>query len=291
MFVNSVQALKINGVSVGGVASVGSDGSYTNTPTDAADGAVGGDVDRSRLQGTFRIDCNDVTKVNAILAAASADTTFSGRVAGGTNYQHGTLVGTVIGGMTLNFPAGADATLNLSGAIRFPTDAATMADVELFVVNGTPPGLVYPPRLHRPNGASFNAGTPIAPKNLVSIALSMQAEMDQEGGDAAVGMTAVERGPWSPLKVTMVFKDKTIDGGSDICTQLVRAERGVLTSGLLGRAGGADRTLTVKNVLWTGSSRVQGRTFWQFTLNGQAGWHDATTAYTLNAADKLFEIA
>jgi len=289
------QALVLNGVAAGGLASMSFEARFTpleSTP----DGAIGTeDVDRHSLDVNVNIQCTDVAKVNAILDAAVGNTTFSGKESGATTWHNYTVAGIVITGCSLDLRKGADATLGLTGKVRFATPAADLDEVILLTgAVGTPPTLTYPARLYRPNTASFDPdGAPaaIAPIHVESVALALAANVISDSNDADVGMTAVDIAGWRSLQTTLVYRDAKAVSPSHITAQLLAAVRGNLTVSLLGRGGAANKVLTVNNCLWTGANQREGAEYAEFTLRGNSGWKNAATVYTLNGTPKLFDIA
>ena len=72
-----------------------------------------------------------------------------------------------------------------------------------------------------------------------------------------------------------------------------------MTVGVSGRAGAADKVLTVNNLLFTGEPSVKkGREYWEYSITGLAAWRNYNSGtpiiYTMNTgttAQKLFSIA
>lgn len=292
------QGLVLNGVAVGGLARLNFEADYSlleSTP----DGAVGTeDVDRHSLDVNVSIQTTDVAKVNAILAATPGTTTWSGQESGLATWHNYSMANSnviVITGFSLSASKGADATLDLTGKVRFAQAAHDLDDViALTGAGGAAPTLTYPARLYRPNTASFDpdgAAGAIAPIHLESIALAMAANVLQDSNDADIGMTAVDIAGWRSLSTTLVHRDAKAVSPSNINAQLLAAVRGVLTVSLLGRGGAANKVLTVNNCLWKGAGQSEGPDYTQFTLRGNSGWKNGATVYTLNAANKLFAIA
>ena len=290
----NVQGLNTNGQAVGGLAALGFDAAYSDIIRSSGDGAIGvEDVDRAGLGVGVSLESTDVMKVNAILAAAVGNTTFSGKESGNTKWQNATVPGIVWHGADVNLGKAADGTLSMRGAVRFADGTTTLADV-IRILGGqtSAPTQTYPARLYRPHGAAFNPGAAINPVHLESVRLSLSANLLQEYGDDDVGMTAVDIIDWNDLAVTLVYKDASQIAASDRSTELMAAGRGVLTVPLLGRGCMAGKTLTVNNLLWTGVSHQKGREYWLFTMTGSASWRKPdATAYTLNGTPTLFSIA
>jgi len=293
------QGLSLNGVAVGGLASMAFNAAYRSVVESRSDGAIGSeDVDRAGLDADVAIECTDVSKVNAILAATPGTTTWSGKESGAAtwhNYSIGAGGVIVITGARLNFPKGADATLSLTGKLRFGASATELDGViALTGAGGAAPTLTYPARLYRPTTASFDpdgAATAIAPLHIESLSLSLDAQVIQDFADADVGHTAVDIVGWQPLRTSLTHRDAKAVSPSNINAQILKAVRGVLIVTLLGRGGAANQTLTVNNLLFTGSSHRDQAEYSEFTLNGSSGWKNGATVYTLNGSPKLFSFA
>ncbi len=295
------QGLSANGVAIGGLASIAFSAAYRNVVQSRSDGAIGSeDVDRAGLAVDVAVECTDITKVNALLAAAVGNTTFSGKESGAATWHNYTVPGIVFHGMRINIPKGADATLSLSGKVRFPA-AATELDgiLALTAASGSAPTLTYPARLYRPQSASFDpdgAATAIAPIHTESLSLALDAEVIEDFADNDIGHTAVDIVGWRPLQITLTHRDAKAVSPSHITAQLLKAVRGVLTATLQGRGGAggtpaANQVLTVNNVLWTGANHRDGGEYSEFSLNGSSGWKAGATAYQINSATKLFSFA
>lgn len=293
------QGLSLNGVAVGGLASIGFSAAYRSVVESRSDGAIGAeDVDRAGLDVDVAIECTDVTKVNAILDATPGTTTWSGKESGAAtwhNFTIGAASPIVITGARLNFAKGADATLSLTGKIRFAASATELDGViALTGASGAAPSLTYPARLYRPTTASFDpdgAATAIAPLHIESLGLSLDAQVIQDFADADVGHTAVDIVGWGPLRTTMTHRDAKAVAPSNINAQLLKAVRGVLTVMLLGRGGAANKTLTINNLLFSGASQRDQTEYSEFTLNGSSGWKNGATVYAINSGTKLFSFA
>ena len=241
------QGLTTNAVAVGGLADVAADAGYTDVIRSTPDGAIGTeDVDRAGLNVDVSMNCTDVSKGNAILAAAVGDTLFYGRESGAATWQKRTLVGVVWHGLDMDLAKVTDGRMSLRGALRFASGTTTLGQVIVATGEQTQaPTITYPARVFRPNTAIFNPGTEIPAKNLVSVRLSLSGNLLQDYGDDDLGMTAVDIAGWNDLQVTLVHRDASEANGEDRAVQLLKAGRGVLTVTLLGRGGAANKTLTI----------------------------------------------
>jgi len=289
------QGLTTNGIAVGGLAEISVDAGYQNIIRSSPDGAVGTeDVDRAGLAVDVSLSGTDVTKGNAILAAAVGDTEFYGKESGAATWQKRTMPGVLWHSLDLDLPQTADGSMSLRGAIRFAEGTTTLAQVIAATGEQTQqPVITYPARLFRPHNAIFDPGSEIPPKNLVSVRLALAVEqLLQDFGDDDLGMTAVDITGWNDLQVTLVHKDASEINGRDRATQLIEAGRGILTVTLMGRGGAANKTLTINNLQWTRGSGRKAKDYWEFTMTGSASWRKPDgTGYTLNSTDKLFAIA
>jgi len=289
-----VEGLSFNGEAVGGLASLGFDGGYQDVPESDGDGAVGAeDVDRAGLRVAWNLATTDVAKVNALMAAAVGNTEFSGRESGLATYRDYVVPGLVPIGFTLNLPKATDAVLTLNGLVRFATAATDLDDIFAATAAQPAPTKTYPARLFRPHTVSYADDPAVAPTHLESINLSLAAQrVHEDYSDTDIGETAVDVGPWAALKIALVLKDYSVSGTSDMAAKLMMAATGkALTATLSGRGGAADKTLTVNNVIWTGHNKTKAKDYWQWTINGSAGWKNGETEYTLNGSPKLFSIA
>ena len=83
------------------------------------DGAVGTeDVDRVNERTEVTIRTTDITKVNAILAATEAPSTYWAKESGLATWHKYTLPALVLSALRINFPRGEDANMELTGRIR-----------------------------------------------------------------------------------------------------------------------------------------------------------------------------
>lgn len=295
------QGLIVNGVSIGGLATIGTTEQYREIVESAAD-QVGyvEYVDRAGLSADLNIVCKDVKKANAALAAAVGNTTFSGRESGSALFTHHIIAGTVLTGMDMSFTKNADGQLTLLGALRFPAGAADLAD--LITVNSgdaTPPALTHPTHLYRPNTAVFtpDGGVAIAALHVQGVNLSLRAAVIRDSGDGDATEEAVDVVGFGPLNVSMTFRDALEDAATaeNKKSEILNAARGVLTVALAGRGGAANETLTVNNLLPVGSGQTNKHPdYTDHTLNFRAGWRKpgvTPVVYTLNGATKLWTIA
>ena len=296
-----VQGLNLNGVALGGLATIRFTAAYRAVVVSTPDGAFGAeDVDRAGLAVGVQIVCADVTQARNALTAAVGDTTFSGKESGANTWHDYTVPGIVLTGMNLSITKAADAQLTLDGVVRFPSGTADLDDI-LTVTGGggAAPSLTYPVRLFRPFNAAFDAGyagSPISPLHVESVQLALAAQVNEDFADADIGHTAVDIVGWQPLQVSLVHRDAQIPPGdpSHISSKLMGAARGKLTVQLKGRGGAADKTLTVENLLWTGLTQEDKADYTDFTLTGQSGWRrqaaPADVVYDLSTTP-LFDIA
>ncbi len=293
------QGLTSNGVAIGGMSAIGVNGEYVDVVQSAADGAIGvEDVDRAGLDVKATLSSTDVTKANALLDALVGNSVFDGREAGLATWHRMTIGNILWNSMRMNMSLNADATVQYDGRVRFADGTKSLADVVTVAgVSMVVPTLTYPARLYRPNAASFDpdpvgGADVILPLHLRSVSLSLSAPIIADYGDADIGHTSVDRGPWQALTVTLTHRDAKVETPSHVNAKLLGAGRGALTVNLLGRGGAAAQTLTVNNLLFTGATEAhKGETFTDYTITGVAGWKNGATAYTLNAASKLFAIA
>ena len=296
-----VQGLVSNGVSIGGLASLDFDAAYKDVIQSTPDGAVGAeDVDRAGLRVAASLQCSDVAKMNAVLDSAPGSTSFSGKESGASTWHNYVVQSILWSGMNLSMSKNADGGLGMDGVVRFADGTKDLQDaITLAAAEATPPTLTYPARLYRPNTASFDpdgAADAIAPLHVESVNLTVNGNVLEDYGDTDIGQTAVDLAGWNPLQVTLVIRDASDPGAEagDIASKIIAAARGALTVALLGRAGAADKTLTVNNLVFTGVRASHSADYTEFTLTGSAGWRSnfaPGTVYTLNATDKLFEIA
>ncbi len=289
------QGLVSNGISIGGLSSIGFDAQYAEVLESVTDGAAGAeDVDVAGLRVAAAMQCSDITKVNALLAAAVDSTTFSGKESGAATYHAYTITNILWNAMNLNLARGADGTLQCNGAIRFADGTKKLEDVVALSDGQAAPSLTYPARLYRPNTASFDpdgADPAITPLHVMSLGMSLSGGVLQDFGDTDIGHTAVDFTGWAPLRVTMVHRDAVAVAPGDISAALLDAVKGVLTVALLGRGGAADQTLTINNLKWIGSSENHQADYTEYTLTGVAGWKNGATTYLMNSATKLFSFA
>jgi hypothetical protein len=237
-----------------------------------------------------------VAKINAILDAAPGATTFSGKESGTSTYQDRAVSGIVLNRASLDLSRDADGTLQLDGVVRAADPSDTLATIIGVTGAQTPgPALTYPARLYRPHAASFDpVGVPaaIAPLHTQSVRLSLDAPVFEDFADDDVSLAAVDRGEWGAPTVSLTHRDATPVAPGDKQAALLDAVRGVLTVELKGRAGAADKLLTINNLLWSGGDENHQREYTDFTLNGLCGWRETgPIIYTLNGAPKLFSIA
>lgn len=293
-----VQGLKLNNIDVGGLASLGFSGGFSTVRGRPDGGFAVEEVSRAGLSVGFNVDCADVQQVNAILAAAKADTLFYSKESGTTTYHKYTLPNAVawcvLNSMNLSLSSNADGQLSLGGKVSFVDGSKTLADALTLVAAQAAPTLVHPLRLAYPNLATFDpTGAPpvISPLHTSAISLSLQGETVESFADADLS-SVVDFVGWGPLQVSWTFQDATVVSGSHIAAQLLAATYGVLSVPCQQLGGQAAKTLTVNNVLWTGVEQRERKEHTEFTMRGEAGWRSAAgTAHSMNAADKLFSFA
>ena len=287
------QPLTQNGVAIGGVAQIVLSAGQQTAVVSNPDGAeMAEDVDVIDLGASYTMECSDLAKVNALLAAADGDAVFQGKESGTQTFQNTTIGGgggdIIITGADVTIPRNADGSLRISGVCRFADGAKTLSDLITLLGGQVAGTLTYPERLYRVHSVSFDPdGAPgaILPIHAESVGFSISAQALQSAGDDDIGMTADKFG-YGVLNVTLTHRDRGIVTGSDISAQLLGAGRGVLTAELSGRGGAADKTLTVNNLVWQAADETKGKDYWTFALRGIAGSRLAG-----GAAKKLYDAA
>lgn len=297
-----VQALTVNGVTVAGLSRLSIEAGYRDIIRSRPDGAVGvEDVDRSGLVFSLTIECNDVMKVNQLLASTPGTLLFYGKESGAATYHKYTTTASicVVHGADLRFAKNADATLTVRARLAVTSGTSDLKDIFLVddaEVAGT---LVYPVRLQRPHNAVYDPGAAgggdtIAPIHLESLDMSIDANLIDDYADADIAVTACDVAGWNPLRTSFVHKDASMVGTPapkpDITSMLMNAARGSLTVTLLGRGGGANRTLLINNLLLTNARPDFSAEYAQFNLSGESGWKNGATLYEMNSGTKLFSI-
>ena len=290
-----LQGVTLNGVAVGGAASLSFDPAYKDVIRSTPDNAQGiAEVARSGLRVPFTFDCSDVTKVNQLLTASGA-TTFHAKQAGTALWTKYTITAATLvpTEMRLTLSKTADPKLTISGLVKFTNSTDGLSNV--FIPDDTiptAPTRTSPVRLYRPQSATFNPGVAISPIHVENINLSLDAEVAEDYGDADIAVISVDIKTWNTLRVSMAFRDATkVTGPFNIAAKLADAAVGILTATLLDLSGGATKVLTVNNLLWTGESHKEGGDFSEFTVNGECGWIAGETTYKIDAATKLFGFA
>ncbi len=296
-----LQGVTLNGVAVGGAASVSFDPAYKDVIRSTPDNAQGiAEVARSGLRVPFTFDCSDVTKVNALLANPTGATTFHAKQAGTALWTKYTITAAalVATGMRLTLSKNADPKLTISGLVKFTNTGDGLSNV--FVPDHTiaaAPTRTSPVRLYRPFTASFDptgAPPPLLPIHVENINLSLDAEVAEDYGDGDIAVTSVDVKTWNTLRVTMTFRGRSEAATATyIAGAIADAVAGILTAILLDLSGGANQTLTVNNVLWTGLGHKESGDFSEFTVSGECGWLQTapSTFYQMNAVTKLFGFA
>jgi len=294
-----LQGVPLNGVAVGGAASLSFDPAYKDVIRSTPDNAQGiAEVTRSGLRVPFTFDCSDVTKVNQLLTASGA-TTFHAKQAGTVNWTKYTIsnAALVATGMRLALSKNADPKLTLSGLVNFNNSTDGLSNIITPDDSiATAPTRTSPLRLYRPQSASFDpTGAPpaISPIHVQNINLSLDAEVAEDYGDGDIAVTSVDIKTWNTLRLTMTFRDATkVTGPMTIAAQLADAAVGILAATLLDLSGGrANQVLTVNNLLWTGETHKERGDFSEFTLNGECGWIAAAATYKIDTGTKLFSFA
>ena len=272
------QGLSLNGVAVGGLSTLGFSGRF-GAIRGRPDGAVAvEEVSRAGLSVGFSMDCADVTAVNAILAAAKADTVFYAKESGIATFHKYTIPsGTawiVVGSMNVSLSASSDGQLSCGGKMSFLDGSKTLANAISLVASQVAPTLVHPIRLAYPNAASFDPeGTPVAisPKHTSAVSLSLNGEIIEDFADNDISAVADLIG-WGPLEVSWTFRDASVDASSNLAAKLVDSGYGVLSVPLVALGGQTAKTLTANNLLWTGVEQRDQKGYSEFTLRGEAGW-------------------
>ena len=293
-----VQGLKLNAVDVAGLASLGFSGKFS-TIKGRSDGALGvEELSRAGLSVDFNMSCADVSSVNAILAAAKADTTFWSKESGLATYRKYILPNAtawiVLNSMNLSLSSTADGQLSVGGKVSFLDGTKTLADALTSLAAQVAPTLVHPVRLGYPNAVSFDpdgAAAAILPKHTSAVSLSLSGDLVEGFGDNDLS-EVVDFAGWGTLGVSWTFKDPTVLTGSHLASALLGATYGVFSVPVVALGGQTAKTLTVNNLLWTGAQQREQKDHTEFTMTGEASWRSAAgVAYLMNAATKLFSFA
>jgi hypothetical protein len=291
-----VQGLKINAVDVAGLASLGFSGKFSSIKG-RSDGALGvEELSRAGLSVDFNASCADVIAVNAILAATKADTIFYSKESGLATYRKYTLPSAtawlVLNSMNLSLSSSADGQLSVGGKVSFLDGTKTLADALTSLAAQVAPTLVHPVRLGYPNAVTFNPGTAIAPKHTSAVSLSLSGDLVEGFGDNDLS-EVVDFAGWGTLGVSWTFKDASVSAGSHLAAALLGSTYGVLTAPVVALGGQTDKTLTVNNILWTGSQQQEKKDHTEFTMTGEASWRKTTgdVVYAMNSGTKLFSFA
>lgn len=281
-----VHDLSYNAIAVDGLSTISFSTAHRAVVQSLADGSLGvDDVDRARMRIGMSVSTVDVTKVLTMLATAPALTTFvlerSGTDAAAAS-QRGVTVAVddadiIPDSMTLDIPQEGDAILSVGATLRLLGATKELKDALAEIDTQEPGTITYPTRLRFPQALSFDpTGAPdaIPINNAVSIRLSLTAQMAEDGADADLGITDVDRLAWGPLQVSVTHRDSQLDAGGayDKSAALVNAVEGVLTATLKKAGGGTSQTLTVNNLLWTGVERNNPIEYSEYTVSGVAGF-------------------
>lgn len=304
-----VQGLVLNGVNIGGLAKISFSSRFKKIGAPQATGAFGAQhVNRRALGTDVTVECADVIKGPAALAAAVGNTTFSVKESGSPNYHHRTVPGIVLHGLHIRIPKHDSASLTLLGRMRFPAGASVLADLlKITSINTMPPAATQPIWLYGPHGLSFDeypVGTPIVtPLHVESIDLTLAFPVLDDSADADVGETAVDLLSPDTLKLNITHRDAknsaTLPAGT-ISAALLGMAEGNFQVSLFSAAGGAEYGLAIENLAWTGEDEEEsGPDYSIFRMSGEAAWKRASDGVDLNlytniphtGAANLFSIA
>lgn len=294
-----LQRLTSNGVVIGGAGRLSVELGYRDVIRSRGDGAGGvEDVDRAGLRGTVTLETTDITKLVALMNAVVGDTVFSARESGAATYRNYTMPGIVWTGASLRLPKAEDASMTLTGVIRFSDSTHKMANVIAVAGAAVSPTNAHhaPARTYRPHTASFDpngAAAAIAPLHTQDLSLDLAFRVLEDYADTDVGHTAVDRAEPEPVRVTITHRDANPAAPSHLAAALADAVAGVLTVTLLGRGGIASKTLTVRNLLWLTMGEQHGQDYTDYSHGGEAAWllrGSPDTVYTLGGATPLFDI-
>ena len=299
-----LHAVTSNGITLGGTSALGVTSQFKHIVRSALDGAVGvEDIERAGLMVLATLATYDVTKINALLAAAVGESAFYGRESGAITDSKYTLgaTGPPISGIVwhgFNFSASesADATATFNGQMRFGDDTIDLEDVIKTLAAQTREDPIYPARVWRPGSLKFDpdegGATDIEPYPMLAVTMAAAVEKLDDVLEDEIGTVAVDLLGWGDLAVTAKFRDGSEQAANyDKGTAMMKEGIGTLTSTLKGRGGAADQVLTINGLKWLTSQQQHGKGYTDYTMTGAAQWKNGETAYKMNEATKLFEIA
>lgn len=294
-----LHAVTSNGVTLGGASTLGISSRFKNIVRSSPDGAIGvEEIDRAGLVVTGRLGCTDVTKINELLAAAVAATTFYGRESAAATDAKMTLGNSGILWSGFNFTAGEaeDANVTFDGQVRFGDNEQDLDDVVKTEKAQIAEATTYPTRLWRPGTLKFDPDavepSDIEPYPIRQITMSMAAELIDDVLEDEIGTVAVDLVGWGPLRINVIFRDASEAAANyDKGVALIKEGIGTLTATLLGRGGADDKVLTARGIKWQDYDSAHGKGYTDYTVVGEAQWKNGETTYGLDTGTKLFEIA
>lgn len=288
-----VRSLVTNGVTVKGIATLSFTPEFILVANTDVDGIYGVDsVNRSVLKCGVTMTCADITAAIGILNGTLGDTTFEAMQSGASGasiWQQYELDVAADGaivwyGMNINVPKEGDASVTLTGEVRFVDGTRVFSDLFAITVDQAATAAVYASRYYRAHNFSFDptgAPTAIALTHVDNLSLALTAPILTDYGDDDVCITAVDRLPFAPLIVTLDHKSTLVTASQSVNAELMEAIDGILTVDLLGRGGVADVVVTVNNVQWVSAPHNESQGFTTYQLVGQASWRDAAANYAL----------
>lgn len=274
------QFVTTNGATeLGGITTIGVSARHLDLIQSDPDGGIGVVVDVAGQAVDVNLESTDVLKGFTALAGAEQAMTFWAKQSGSAQFMKYTTGVCVLNRLNMRFARERDATMQLSGMIRFGDDQG-VADIVVPLRNQTAPTVPIPARLYRPNLATFTpaGGAAINLSHCESLSLSLQAGLISAQNDDDLGTEAVDRVEFGPVEVDMTLQDFSVSGGVDKALEAMTALRGELSLTLKGRGGAGDQVLSVRNLIWRSAEPQHTAGYSQFALRGVAGWHDLTPA-------------
>ncbi len=286
-------------LAIGGVTSISVEEGYESIVRNSFDGAQGPTAHehaKAFIRSTIRT--TDVLKMIDLLisvpGAASAE--WLGPQSGAATFIKGTLAGYVF--HALDFTANEDfAVASLQAQHRFANSNDDFEAVHTFVTGvAGPVTRTHPDRLYRIKTCT-HGGQAIL--HIQNFSFRLAARLITDSGDADVGQTAIERGDFNDISVTLGFRDSTkhASGSYDLATQLLKAGPADLVVTLDGAGELVDKKITLRNCKFTNRQRSGQEGWTGFTLQGSLVFRDPADPWTIRtvnhatAATRLIDVA
>lgn len=274
-------------LAVGGITNITVEEGYESDIKNSFDGAQGPtahEVAKAFVKSTIRT--TDVLKMIDLLISlpGAASSEWLGPQSGAVTFIKGTLAGYVF--HALDFQANDDfAVATLQAQHRFANSIDDFEAVHTFVTGvAGPVTRTHPDRLYRIKSCT-HGGQAIL--HVQDMSFRLAARLITDSGDGDVGQTAIERGDFNDIGVSLSFRDssKHASGSYDLATQILKAGSADLVVVLDGAGELVDKKITLRNCKFTNRQRIAQEGWTGFKLTGSLVFRDPATPFTVRTVN------